>query len=93
MFAPAFAISHGVRPISPGRSTRNARSAPGSAQRNILGVLFRKRSIFIRFSITFSFAQDTVLLPCITDLRQSFIFLKGNSGRTYIISTDRPKSK
>ena len=72
MFAPAFAISHGVCPISPGRSTRNARSAPGSAQRNILGVLFRKRSIFIRFSITFSFAQDTVLLPFIkpADLRQ-----------------------
>ena len=75
MFVPVFAISHGVHPISP------ARSALGSAQQKILGVLFRERSIFIWFSITFSFAQDTVLLPCDTDLRQSFIFLKGNSGK------------
>ena len=43
MFTLFFAISLGVRPISPGRSARSARSvSPRSGKK--LGVLFRKRS-------------------------------------------------
>ena len=50
MFTPVFAISHGVRPISPGgaRVARTARAAllsPRSGEK--LGVLFRNRSIFV----------------------------------------------
>ena len=50
MFTPVFAISHGVRPISPGgaRVARTARAAllsPRSGKK--LGVLFRNRSIFV----------------------------------------------
>ena len=50
MFTPVFAISHGVRPISPGgaRVARTARAAllsPRSGGK--LGVLFRNRSIFV----------------------------------------------
>ena len=50
MFTPVFAISHGVRPISPSgaRVARTARAAllsPRSGGK--LGVLFRNRSIFV----------------------------------------------
>jgi hypothetical protein len=44
MFTPVFAISHGVRPISPG-GARVARLSPRSGEK--LGVLFRNRSIFV----------------------------------------------
>ena len=60
-----FAISPGVRPISPGRRARSARSACGPAQRGKMRVLFRESSILVRFFIPFSFALDTMLLPFI----------------------------
>ena len=65
MYARVFAISPGVRPISPGRCARSAHSACGPAQREKLRVLFRETSILVRFFIPFSFALDTVLLPFI----------------------------
>ena len=73
------------------RVARVARAALSGPRREKMGVFFRERSIFIRVSITFSFAQDTVLLPCITDLRQRFIFLKGNSGQTIFYPLTGPK--
>ena len=49
MFTLFFAISHGVRPISRGRSAHSARGAPLSSRSGkLLGVLFRKRSIFVQ---------------------------------------------
>eukprot|EP00964_Phaeocystis_antarctica_P101073 scaffold66594_cov38-Phaeocystis_antarctica.AAC.1 len=65
MYALVFAISPGVRPISPGRRVRSARSACGPAQGKEMRVLFRESSILVRFFIPVSFALDTMLLPFI----------------------------